>query len=153
MPSWLVALLSLLVVAGLGAGVVYFLKENKGDAAKAAATDANEPVQQAMEAHPLAKYIEITGLRLGDEKQKLALKFLVVNHSVGPLGGFDLEVNVKPVTAKAEDAPLFTITTPVKNIGPLESRDFTVPVATKLKAYEMPDWQFLRATFRVKNAD
>jgi len=142
------------VVAGLGAGVVYFLKENKGGTTSAdAAADAKEPIQQALEAHPMAKYIEITGLRLGDEKQRLALKFLVVNHSVGPLGGFDLEVEVKPVTAKAEDPALFTITTPVKNIGPLESRDFTVPVNTKLKAYEMPDWQFLRASFRVKNAD
>jgi hypothetical protein len=152
MPSWLVALFSLLVVAGLGAGVVYFLRENKGGAA-ATTADAKEPIQQASEPHPYNKYLEITGLRLGDERQKLALKFLVVNHSVGPLGGFDLEVNVNAVNAKPDDPPLFTVTTPVKNIGPMESRDFTVAVNTKLRAYEMPDWQFLRATFKVKNAD
>ena len=153
LPNWLVALLSLLVVAGLGAGVVYFLKGNKGAAAATEVADSKEPTQQATAPHKLAKYIEITGLRLGEERQKVTVKFLVVNHSFGPLGGFELEVNVKAVNAKAEDPPLFTITTPVKNIGPLESRDFTVPVNTKMKGYEMPDWQFLRATFRVVNAD
>jgi hypothetical protein len=151
LPSWLVALLSLLAVAGLGAGVVYFLKENKQGTAAAVAETG--PVEQSTETHRWAKNVEITGLRLGDERQKLALKFLVVNHSVGPIGGFDLEVQVKAVNAKPEDPALFLVTTPVKNIGPLESREFTVPVNTKLRAYEMPDWNFLRATFRILNAD
>ena len=153
MPSWLVALLSLVAVAGLGFGVVYFLKEGKGAAGKAATAEQNEPIQQATEAHPLAKYIEITGLRLWQERQKLALKFLVVNHSSGPLGGFDLEVEVKAVNAKPTDPPILTVKTPMKNVAPMESRDFTVPVNAKLRAFDLPDWQFLRATFRIVNAD
>ena len=153
LPSWLVALLSLVAVAGLGAGVVYFLKEGKGSAAETATASKNEPTEQSTAAHPLAKFVEVTGLRLWPERQKLALKFLVVNHSSGPLGGFDIEVEVRAVNAKATDPALFTIKTPIKNIGPMESRDFTVPVSTHLRAYDLPDWQFLRATFRIANAD
>lgn len=154
LPSWLVALLSLVAVAGLGAGVVYFLKEGKSSVAETAATASkNEAIEQSGAAHPLAKFVEVTGLRLWPERQKLALKFLVVNHSSGPLGGFDIEVEVKAVNAKPTDPALFTIKTPIKNIGPMESRDFTVPVATQLRAYDLPDWQFLRATFRIANAD
>ena len=37
----------------------------------------------------------------------------------------------------------------VSNLGPLESKDVTATVPTKLRAYELPDWQFLETNFQV----
>jgi len=155
-PSWLVALLSLAAVAGLGWGVVYFLREQKAAtaaSAEAAAETAPAADPAGGKPHPLTRFVEVTGLRVWADGKKPVLKFMVVNHSVGPLGGFDLDVDVHVTSAKPGDAPLMSLTTPVRNIGPMESRDFTVPLSTKLNAIDVPDWQFLRASFRIKNAD
>ena len=115
----------------------------------AVAAEANAPKQQATEAHPLNKFIEVTGLRVTEEGNKGTLKFLVVNHSAGSIGGVNLEVEVRAAGAKPEAPALISVKTPLKSIGPLESRDFAVPMTASVKGYEMPDWQFLRATYRI----
>jgi hypothetical protein len=37
----------------------------------------------------------------------------------------------------------------VASLGPQENKDVTVTVPTKLRLYELPDWQFLRAQFEI----
>lgn len=150
LPSWAVAILSLLAVGVVGFGAYYLFSSRSASASPAdEAKKASAPVEQAENSHPVAKFVEVAGFRIIEDKQKVQLKFLVVNHSSGEIGGFDLDLHVKLRTAKPEDPPLFTVKAPIRSIGPWESKDFTVPASTTLRAYELPDWQFLTATFQI----
>ena len=37
----------------------------------------------------------------------------------------------------------------VPSLGPLEIKDISAKVTTKLRIYELPDWQFMRADFDI----
>ena len=53
------------------------------------------------------------------------------------------------ITVKAAGKPLFDFPFTVSSLGPYESKDFSAPVQTTLKGYELPDWQFLKADFEI----
>lgn len=100
--------------------------------------------------HPLAKYIELNGFRLTEGGAgKLNVKFTAVNHSEADIG--DLTVKVKLVTtaAKPDDPPVAEFEAKVPALGPLEVKDVGATATTKLRIYELPDWQFLRAQFEI----
>ena len=73
----------------------------------------------------------------------------MVNHSEADIG--DLSVKVKLVTtaAKPEDPPVAEFEAKVPALGPLEVKDVSGTATTKLRIYELPDWQFLRAQFEI----
>lgn len=99
-------------------------------------------------AHPLHKHIELAGLRLTEIKPgRLRFRCLVVNHSLADVGDLELQVALRTVVAKEGDGPLAEFKAKVQGLGPEEFREVTVELPTKLKAYEIPDWQFLRAQF------
>lgn len=100
--------------------------------------------------NPVAKYLELAGFRL-DEKGagKLQLQFAVINHSDADIGNITLQVNVRAKTAGAKDQPLFSFPANVPDLGPEELKQVTVTVPTKLRVYELPDWQFITADFTV----
>ncbi len=52
--------------------------------------------------------------------------------------------------AAAADEPISTFKVKVPGIPGYESRDVKTEAATKLRAYEFPDWQFLKAEFDVQ---
>lgn len=96
-------------------------------------------------AHPLAKYIEVTGLRLtegGTGQAKII--FVAVNHSAADLPELDA---VMILTGGSKTFFEFPVTVP--SIGPYESKDVTTTVKTNLKPYEMPDWQTLTPALRI----
>ncbi|MGH9675375.1 MAG: hypothetical protein ACRD44_19560, partial [Bryobacteraceae bacterium] len=71
---------------------------------------------------------------------------LLVNHSpaeIGPVRG--------TVTLRAADGkgPVASFPIQVRSLGPWESTEIVAAVDTKLRAYELPDWQFLRAELRI----
>jgi hypothetical protein len=95
--------------------------------------------------HPLAKYIEITGLRLIEDKGGQAkIGYIVVNHSPADLP--DLRAHI---TLTAAGKPMFDFSAPIPSIGPYESKDLSTTVKTQLKPYELPDWQVLKPSFRI----
>jgi len=98
----------------------------------------------------VGKYLELAGFRL-DEKGpgKLQIRFAVINHSEADLGDVALQVNVRATTARPGEAPLFSFPATVPGVGPYDVKDVTVEVPTKLRIYELPDWQFLRGDFQV----
>jgi hypothetical protein len=147
MPSWLIAVLSILGVAAVGYGVIHFMRDKNGVAAES--TEVVETARPSGEASPLAKFVEVVGFRIVENKQKVELKFVIVNHSPGELAPFDLDVRVRTKAQKPDEAPIFTVKTPVKGLLPFEAKDLSIPVKTTLRAYEMPDWQFLTATFDI----
>ena len=100
--------------------------------------------------NPYAKYLEVTGVRIiEDEKRHAKAQFLVVNHSTADLPDLELQVILSTTTAKAGDDPLAVLTVKTGSIPANGSKDVSAPLKTKLRAYEMPDWQFLKASFAI----
>jgi hypothetical protein len=93
--------------------------------------------------------IELTGLRLTeDAQQKAFVQFVVVNHSGIGLGRVAARVHLKAVARQAQEpVGMFSFET---TLGPYEAKDLKVPLETKLRVYELPDWQSLRAELRTK---
>ncbi len=147
MPSWLIAVLSIVGVAAIGYGVIYFMRGQNGVAAESAAV--TETARPGGDTSPVAKFVEVVGFRIVENKQQVQLKFIIVNHSSGEIAPFELDLQVRAKNAKADDAPLFTVKTPVSGVLPFEAKDMTIPVKTALRAYELPDWQFITATFQI----
>ena len=114
--------------------------------AKAATT----PQPVAASSNPVAKYIELVGIRVTEKSPgKLHVQFAVVNHSDADIGDVTMTVNLRPTTAKPGDPPMVTFSTKVPSLGPEELKEVSVEVPTKLRAYELPDWQFLKSDFQI----
>ncbi len=100
--------------------------------------------------HPLNKFIELVGFRVSEEKEgSVKVQFGLVNHSNADIGDLQLRVVLTTNLAKPSDPPLGEFKVTVKDIGPNEIKDVTGSMPTKLKVYELPDWQFLRAKFEI----
>lgn len=104
----------------------------------------------AASSNPVAKYIELVGIRVTEKSPgKLQVQFGVVNHSEADIGDIALAVHVRASNAKPGDPPLVSFSTKVSSLGPEDMKQVTVEVPTKLRAYELPDWQFLTADFQI----
>lgn len=100
--------------------------------------------------NPLYKFIELVGFRTFEGKPgSLQVHFGVVNHSDADVGDLGLRLTLKPSVAKPADPPICVIDVKVPSIGPNELKDVVGTCSTKLRIYELPDWQFLRATFEI----
>jgi hypothetical protein len=139
-------LLGLVIAAIWLAGCSSAPPETNKQAAPASAAVS----QAAPNSSSVAKYLELAGFRL-DEKGpgKLQIRFALINHSDADLGDITLQVNVRTITARAGEPPLFSFPATVQGVGPGDVKDITVTAPTKLRVYELPDWQFLRADFQV----
>jgi hypothetical protein len=122
------------------------------------ASKQTQPSGPAVPAHftasntsnPIAKYIELVGLRVTERSPgHLVVQFGVVNHSEADVGDVKMTVNLSTTAAKAGDAPLITFPAQISRLGPSELKDATVEVPTKLRVYELPDWQFLKVDFEI----
>jgi len=100
--------------------------------------------------HPLAKDIELAGFRLVESKPgQLEVKFVAVNHSEAELPDLGLTIRLRTTAAKPDDPPVAEFQAKVPALNPLEIHDVSAKIATKLRIYELPDWQFLRAEFDI----
>jgi hypothetical protein len=143
LPTWLLAILFSLAFIGLGAGV-YWLVQYFGGGSQAAASAPVEtvPVRGQAKQHPLQKYVEVTGIRFVQAAKKdTEARFLVVNHSGADIADLAGTVNIWGRTAKSEEEAAGNFSFKVPTLGPYESKEVTAPVITKLKVYELPDWQ------------
>ena len=89
----------------------------------------------------MQKYIEISGVRFTtDAKKKTMVQFVLINHSTAEVSGLAGNVTVWGSTKKSEEDAQgsFSFTT---FLGAMESKELTVPFTTKLKIYELADWQ------------
>ena len=100
--------------------------------------------------HPWAKFLELGGFRLAEAGPgKLRVKFIAVNHSEADFGEMTLKIRLMTSVSKAGDAPLAEFETKFSSLAPLEIKDVTTVIDSKLRAYEFPDWQFLRGEFDI----
>src|SRR6185503_2398172 len=88
------------------------------------------------------KYIEVSGVRFVEEmkSKRTDVRFIVTNHSNADIPGLGGNVTVWGRTRNSEEdsAGTFTFKTDLKAY---ESKEVSAPLATKLKIYELPDWQ------------
>lgn len=145
-PSWVVAAGSMVgIVALLAILYIWVLPSRRATPTTAA---AEQPAVSGvpLNAHPLAKHLEISGIRLTeDERQRAQIQFVVTNHSGADLPELKMEITL--VSSGKKAAFNFPFTLP--SLGPYESKDFSTLVKTQLRVYELPDWQFLRAEFKI----
>lgn len=107
-----------------------------------------------MKKHPLAKYVELVGFRLADVTGgKLRVKFAVVNHSEADIGDLGVKVRLTTSSAKPDDPPIAVFEVKVPALGPEEIQDVTATVPSKLRVYELPDWQFIKAEFEITSPE
>jgi hypothetical protein len=110
-------------------------------------TKAAEP---AVKRHRLAKHLELVGLRLSESGVgKLKIRYVIVNHSEADLGNLTLNVRLVTTSSKPGEPPLAQFESKLPSLGPHEIQDVTAIVPTKLRVYELPDWQFLKPEFDV----
>lgn len=133
---WTIVLVCVLGMAGCS---------TPGKPAQPAATGAARTSQSS---NPFAKYLELVGFRIIEKSPgHLEVRFGVVNHSEADIGEVKMDVNVRTTTAKADDPPLITFSVTIPSLGPSEMKPVVVDVPTKLRVYELPDWQFLKPDF------
>jgi hypothetical protein len=149
-PVWIVSLL--IAVALIGAGAAFLLlrasKSADSPARPAAALETPSALSSVTApSNAVTSNLELAGFRLTeDSKQKAVVQFVVVNHSAADLGEIGAKVNLSALNNQQKLQPVgsFVFKT---TLGPYESKELKVPVDTKLRVYELPDWQFLRAEF------
>ena len=143
LPTWLMSIVfSLAFIAlGLGAYLLYNHFKNRGTTAGAAAPLENVGKGNA-KPHPLQKYVEVTGIRfVQDPKKKDEVRFLVVNHSAAEISDLGGTVTIWGRTMKSEEESVGNFVFKIASIGPYESREQSAPLNSKLRIYELPDWQ------------
>jgi hypothetical protein len=100
--------------------------------------------------HPWAKFIELAGFRLNEAGPgNLRIRFIALNHSEADMSEMTVHVRLITSVSKPDDPPIAEFDAKVPPLGPLEIRDVTTTISSKVRAYEFPDWQFLRADFDI----
>ena len=139
-----ILVVALVAVALLGIGYFAYtyllpssrLKQESEATAKTTLMDAN-----GEKTNPLSKHIEVTGFRIREDKnQKVTVQMVIVNHGGADIAGLEMKVGLY---AKGNLVVEFPVK--VKSLGPYEIAQGTGTATSKLRAYEIPDWQFLTA--------
>jgi hypothetical protein len=150
MPGWVVALLVAILACGLGLAGYHILR-SRGAAPPPKAESPFESVPQTTSGTSrVAKFIEVTGFRITeDDKKRTQIQFLVVNHSAADIGDLAGVVRLRTTESKPGEDPFTTFEFKTTRLGPYESIDFKTMIRTNKRAYELPDWQFLRADVEI----
>jgi hypothetical protein len=149
LPGWLVALFVAAGMGALGAMLYLYVLPSSGRVQPETKLENAAAPGTAARAHPLVKHIEVTGIRISeDPKQRAKVQCLIVNHSGAEIADLGGTIHLRPV-GKPQDPPILSI--PVKALGlaPYESKEVSATVQSRVRAYELPDWQFLRADFEI----
>jgi len=136
------------VVTLVSLGVALYLATRP--AAHAPVAEKASSVAPPVKRHPLWRHIEVTGIRITeDSSQKAQVAFLVVNHSGADIADLGGKLTLKAKGAKPEHPPLASFEFKVPSIGPYESKELKTTVTSTMRAYELPDWQFLDADLEI----
>jgi hypothetical protein len=144
MPVWLMTILFAVGIGGAVFGIYTLMSTNRAQTGSGPAPTAaveSPAAKPGSKANPLQKYIEVAGVRFTtDAKKKTQATFLLINHSEADISGLAGNVTIWGRTKKSEEDAVGTFNFST-NLPPFGSKELTVPVNTKLKIYELPDWQ------------
>jgi len=152
LPSWMVSV----VVATclfLGAGsILQFLTGSREP--KAAAAESTQPAPapvsvSAIEQHPFARLIEVTGIRvMADLNHKSQVEYIVVNHSSVAINNASVHLAVRAAADAPGAPPLFNVSA-VVSLGPFQSKEIRQDLDSQLRATALPEWENLRPDAQV----
>ena len=147
-PGWLVTLGVALGLVGIG-GVAYTFmhrgSSDTGESKSAAEKSGAKGEEKSAATGKVAKFLEVSGIRMLEEKKKTVVRVSVVNHSSAELSAIEGTITLKAVGAKGEPTVVASFPFKLDSLGGYSAKDVQGPLETTLRAYEMPDWQFLRA--------
>jgi hypothetical protein len=152
LPVWLLTILFAFAIGGVIGGLYWFMQTNRAQTGTGPAPTAaveSPAAKPGAKPNPLQKYIEVSGVRfVQDAKKKTQVRFLLINHSEADVNGLAGNVTIWGRTKKSEEDAqgTFSFTT---HLGPFESKELTVPLNTRLKFYELPDWQNVTADVQI----
>ena len=146
LPTWLLAILFALAFLGLGAGIYWLVGAARGRSQAAPAASVESPAAKpGAVTNPFQKFVEVAGIRFTEDpkhKDKTLVKFVLINHSEADITGLAGNVTIWGRTRQSEEDAQGTFSFSA-NVGPYESKELTAPLNTKLKIYELGDWQNL----------
>ena len=149
---WAMTILFALAVGGVVLGAVWMLSSNKGSAGSGPtpSTTVESPAAKAGgKPSRLQKFIEISGVRFAqDARKKTVARFVITNHSESELNGLAGNVTIWGRTQKSEEDAQGTFTFNT-NLSPYESKEMSAPFNSKLKIYELPDWQNITTDIQI----
>ena len=154
LPPWLMSIVFAVLFLAIGAAVFFGIKHFSGSEASASAPNTLEkaatPAAPKAQNNMLQKYVEVVGMRLTeDPKKKPEVRFVVVNHSGAEMADLAANVNLWARTAKSDEEAIGTFSFKVPSLGAYESKEVSAPLNTKLRVYELPDWQNLVAEVQI----
>ncbi len=137
-----------LVVGGIVGGAVWFKRRGSSAASEttASAVPNNGLAATPVAAHRYGKYIELSGFRISEDARKRATVIVAVtNHSGADMGTLQFKLTMK----SSDGTEVGTAALSAANLGPFATVDASGAFKTEMRAYELPDWQFLRAEFEI----
>ncbi|MEO8098321.1 MAG: hypothetical protein ABI811_11520 [Acidobacteriota bacterium] len=97
--------------------------------------------------HPLARYVEVTGVRfITDPEKSPEIHYLVVNHSGTNVAGLNVSVTLR---SGPDQFPLTQFSFRAPNIGPYESREMVSYIKNMNRSVPLPDWQDVHAETQI----
>ncbi|HTP89276.1 MAG TPA: hypothetical protein VMJ34_20140 [Bryobacteraceae bacterium] len=145
-PSWMVSLLTALVIILLSTWV---LEKSAFEHLSFTRVEASTPSSDAAQsAFPtMTKYVEVTGVRASDDgKAKSEIRYVVVNHSSSDLPPFVLTVKLHP---RRGNATLASFSATLPGLAASESRELRASIARDPHSFDLPDWHDLRVEAHV----
>jgi hypothetical protein len=150
LPTWLLAILFAFAFVGVGAGVYFAVQYFRGGTQAASTPVETVPAKNQLKQNPLQKYVEVSGIRFAETpKHETEARFVVVNHSGADITDLAGTVNIWGRTAKSEEEAAGNFSFKMPSLKPYESKEAVAPLSTKLKVYELPDWQNLSAEVQI----
>jgi len=153
MPAWLLTILFAVGIGGIIFGIYSLLQTGKtgsaGTGPAPAAAVESPAAKPGDKPNPLQKQIEISGVRFSqDAKKKTLVTFMITNHSAAEISGLAGNVTIWGRTQKSEEDAqgTFTFTT---DLAPYQSKELSAPLNSKLKIYELPDWQNITTDIQI----
>jgi hypothetical protein len=158
-PPWLLSIGFAVLFLAIGAGAYFGIRYFSGSSQ--ASTSSPVTLENAPAAAPskgkantLQKYVEVVGMRLTeDAKKRPEVRFVVVNHSGAEIADLAANVNLWARTAKSDEEAVGTFSFKVPSLGAYESRELSGVLNTKLRVYELPDWQNLVAEIQITSPE
>jgi hypothetical protein len=151
LPSWVVVLIVAAILIGAGwAGIRLLSPPRSGDGIS---TAKEEPAkadakQEGAARNPFAKHLELTGFRaVENARKRLEVQMVVINHSAADLPPLKLRVTLRVANDPNKEISTFQVSVP--GLSAYGVQDLRTETTSKLRAYEFPDWQFLKADFEV----
>jgi hypothetical protein len=145
------------VVSLIGGGFYYYVNKRSNQYVPPAektiafekpgeASTAAGPAQDPAAAPNRAKFLEASGIRIFEEDKRPRVRLMLVNHASADFA----DVNGTIVILTRDGKEIGTLPIALPQLRSYDAREMDGPLKTSLRAYEMPDWQFIRAEVRLK---